>query len=120
MLKRAAEKLEEREGASDDDVKDDAMMESSDEDIHGGESSSDDEEEETAGRKTNSRSTRASALPRNMPTAVLSSDEESDDARDFLANTMGLLKDNKDTDRGGDGGSSKIANDLDALFGKHL
>ena len=51
-----------------------------------------------------------------MPTVmkvVESSSEDSDEARGFLANTMGLIK-TKDQESK----ASKISNDLDALFGK--
>ena len=60
-------------------------------------------------------------LPAVMPKVTLSSDDDSDDdqAKGFLANTMGLLKDQKAMQQATNN-NSKIASDLDALFSKFV
>ena len=60
------------------------------------------------------------ALPKNMKVVVESSDEsDEEDTKGFLANTFSLIKE-KDAANGNVKKSSKIANDLDALFSKHV
>ena len=127
MLKRANEKIAEKkaEDLLENKVEDDGMQSETDSDdmsICSDDGSDSENEIDVARRKRQSASQQIETLPKNMKVVKdddqSDSEEDRDGAKGFLANTMGIIKE-KDTTKGLQT-TDQIANDLDALFGKHM